>query len=504
MKSIDQRAMAEWGVPGSVLMENAGLAVVRELLKLLGSDCKRKQVLILAGKGSNGGDGLVIARQLTVLGYRVQVLVLGQKEDVKGDAALNLRLFLEMGGGVAFVREDSPHWFQRALATSDVLVDALFGTGFTGKMPDAMAPFVDMINRSDVPVVSVDLPSGLNADTGEGANAVSAYLTVTFGLPKVGLYVGRGALLAGQVVVDRISLPESILSPEKFNTFLLTPELVRKMLPRRHPFGHKGTHGNGLLIAGSQGMSGAATLAGKASLRAGLGLLRIMLPQYIAATVTNALPEALVQIACAGGIFNTSSSEALREGLLAADACAIGPGLGRDAGFAPVLENLLGASETPIVLDADALIYAAQKHDMLKKHGPLVMTPHPGEMATLCNCSVTEVQAARVELARHKAREWNAVVVLKGPGTVVASPDGRIFINATGNAGLGTGGTGDVLTGAILGLLAQGVKPLEAACIGVYLHGAAADLLAETYGTSGFTASEVAQTLPLARRTLES
>jgi NAD(P)H-hydrate epimerase len=354
-------------------------------------------------------------------------------------------------------------------------------------------------------VLAVDIPSGLNADTGAVEDlAARAARTVTLGLAKRGLFTGQGPLYAGEVSLSRISIPETVLAAETYDTFLLTPAYVKSLLPARHPFGHKGTHGRGLLIGGSRGMSGAAVLAGQAALRCGIGLLRIVTAEASAAAVNAGVTEATVWPA-PGGDLGGDAWPVIAEQLAGANACAVGPGLGlrRAESLAPVLGRLLSAGALPTVLDADALNLLARFRAIWpRRRHNLVLTPHAGEMARLCGRRPEEIQAARLETARRAAAEWGAVVVLKGAHTIVAAPDGRVFINPTGNAGLGAGGTGDVLTGAILAYLAQGLPPLAAACCAVYLHGAAGDYLRPKYGDAGYTALEVAAALPAARRCL--
>ncbi|NLI90981.1 MAG: NAD(P)H-hydrate dehydratase [Peptococcaceae bacterium] len=512
MRSIDSNAINNFGIPGIVLMENAALAVVREILNILFQGEKRslrgQKAVILAGKGNNGGDGFAVARHLSILGMEVNLFLFANPGDLTGDAKLNFELYQKMGGKIVFVEDEKQiRLFKLALMQSHIAVDALYGTGFKGEVPEIMAGFIEDLNKAELPVVCVDIPSGLEADTGRVNHiAVRGDVTVTFGLAKLGHFLGEGPMYTGKLVIDQISIPEYIFNEEKVFAYLLTNEVIKPLIPVRHPQGHKGTHGRAVLIGGSVGMSGAIMLAGRSAQRCGTGLLQIVVPEAIAETVDLGVMEATVWPAKDFEMLTGSSWALIAERLEGANACAVGPGLKQTESFLSVIKNILSETDIPVILDADALNLISREPDLLslrKGKGTLILTPHPGEMARLCGCSIADVQENRMKLAVSKALEWGAIVVLKGAGTIVASPDGRVFLNATGNAGLGSGGTGDVLTGCILSWVAQGVPPLGAACMGVYLHGKAADLLKDQYGLSGYTASEVADHLPKVRKEIE-
>lgn len=512
MRSIDANTIDNFGIPGVVLMENAALAVVREIKDILTCQgmkgIRGQKAVIIVGKGNNGGDGLAIARHLTVLGMEVTVFLFADPGDLGGDAKLNYDLFQRMSGKIVVVEDEKQiRLFKLALMQSQIAVDALYGTGFKGEIPETIAGFLEDLNKAELPVVCVDIPSGLEADTGKVHNiAVKGDVTVTFGLPKLGHFLGEGSIYTGKLVIDQISIPENVLSEEKIFAYLLTNEVIKPLIPVRHPQGHKGTHGRAVVIGGSVGMSGALMLAGKSAQRCGAGLLQMVVPEAIAETVDMGVIEATVWPAKDYEMLTGNSWPVIAERLQGADACAVGPGLKQTESFLTVLANILKETDVPVVMDADALNLISRETDLLglrRGKGNLILTPHPGEMARLCGCSISEVQENRLKIAVSKALEWGAIVVLKGAGTIIASPDGRVFLNSTGNAGLGSGGTGDVLTGSIMSWIAQGVPPLGAACLGVYLHGKAADLLKEQYGLSGFTASEVADCLPKVRKEIE-
>jgi ADP-dependent NAD(P)H-hydrate dehydratase / NAD(P)H-hydrate epimerase len=511
MRQIEERAIHQYGIPSVLLMENAAWAVVEEIRRFLAQKedvFNGSKAVVLVGKGNNGGDGLAVARNLVFQGMDVSVLLFAKEEELKGDAALNLHLYQGTSGKLFIIEGEKQRLLARfALAQADVIVDALYGIGMRGALPSLIEEYVNEVNNVPAWVVSVDIPSGVEANTGNVyRTAIRAQTTVTFGLPKWGLFLGEGPNYCGQVTVDPISIPETFLKDESISTYVLTDDAIREMLPFRDLRGHKGTHGKGVLVAGSKGMSGAAILAGRGALRSGIGLLQVITPEGIAGNLDSDLTEATVWAAPGHDYLNDDSWPVILGKTEKAQAIAIGPGLAQNPEFVIVLEEVLRSLNCPIVLDADALNLLAMDPGLLEVRngrGPLILTPHPGEMARLCQCSVTDVERNRLDLALTKAVEWEAVVVLKGSVTIVASPDGRAFFNPTGNPGLGTGGTGDVLTGSILAWLAQGVAPLEAACLGVYLHGKAADALAEDYGWSGFLATQVADQLPKVRRSLE-
>jgi len=512
MRNIDARAINTFGIPGIVLMENAALAVVRGIKGLLSDDRNKtlrgRKAVILVGKGNNGGDGLAIARQLSVLEMEVTVFLFANPSTLSGDAKTNYNLFQNMGGKIVAVEDEKQiRLFKLALRQADVAVDAIFGTGFKGEVPELIAGYIDDLNKAEVPVVCVDIPSGLEADTGRVHNiAVKGDITVTFGLAKLGHFLGEGPLYTGRLIVDQISIPENVIAEERIFAYALTPDIVSPLIPARHPHGHKGTHGKVLLVGGSIGMSGAIVLAGRAACRSGAGLVQIVVPEAIVETVDLGVIEATVWPVKDYEVLTDNSWSLIEEKVRQANVCAVGPGLKQEESFLRVIENILKETDIPVILDADALNLISRNTSLLelrKGKGNLILTPHPGEMARLCGCTAGEVQANRLEIALSKSLEWGAIVVLKGAGTIIASPDGRVFINTTGNAGLGSGGTGDVLTGSIAAWIAQGVPPLGAACLGVYLHGRAADILKEQYGLAGFVASEVADYLPKSRKELE-
>ncbi|MGB9791451.1 MAG: NAD(P)H-hydrate dehydratase [Thermacetogeniaceae bacterium] len=511
MRQLDQEAMTRYQIPGLVLMENAGLSVVKAVLDIFWDhSTKGKKALVVAGPGNNGGDGLVVARHLYNRGAEVEVFLAAHPDFYRGDAAVNMQIIKAIGVPYHVFGEESVEQLQAAAEHADLIIDALLGTGFKGAPREPIATMIDIINRSGKPVLAVDLPSGLDADSGrvEGA-CVRAKCTVTMGFPKVGLYVYPGAEYAGRVVVGDISFPPELRDEKAGEFTLLDQQTVAGYLPLRLSTHHKGNYGHVLVVGGSRGYTGAAVLAANAALRSGAGLVTAVVPQSLYQITASKLTEAMTFPAPdTDGGFSGTALNALSELLRRANVLAIGPGLGQHPETAVFLRELLSSVELPMVIDADALNILAKDKSLLldpryrERRRKWVLTPHPGEMARLLGTSIPEVQNDRVESATRASREWGVTVVLKGAGTVIAAPDGKVLINPTGNPGLASGGTGDVLTGLIAGLLAQGLEPLEAAGAGVFIHGWAADRIASRKGMAGLVAGDLIEEAPFVLRDL--
>jgi len=513
MREIDRTAIKTYNIPGLLLMENAGRAVCEAVGDLLGT-LKGKAVFVLAGKGNNGGDGFVAARHLLNRGAHVRVMLATEPDEVTGDARVNLDIWLRLGQKIYFLGDrNALQVLQLGLMQADAVVDALYGTGFRGAIRDRLARVVETVNQSGRPVVAVDIPSGVEADTGKvHGPAIRAARTVTFGLPKLGLILEPGASYAGEVTVADISLPRVLLDGGR--RFLLTRELVASWLPARAPQAHKGNFGHVLIVGGSRGMVGAACMAATAALRVGAGLVTVAVPrslQDVAATkITEAMTLGLPETA--EGYLSRNARDEIMRFLKRATVLALGPGLGTHPETVALVGEILPEVRVPCVVDADGLnALAAAMHGETRRESaagpdaiplpapveaPLILTPHPGEMARLLGTTTGEVQDDRLGVAERGARAWNCVLVLKGARTIVAAPDGTTYVNPTGNPGMATGGSGDVLTGAVAGLLAQGLEPARAAAAAVYLHGRAGDLAAEAKGQPGLIAGDILERLP--------
>lgn len=498
MSLLDAGAQAEYGLPGLVLMENAGGAVADLIGNRFGD---KARVCIVCGPGNNGGDGLVAARHLFLLGHEVAVWLLTKEEIYQGDALVNLKAAKALGIALHFFQEEEPQTFSAALHHAEVIADAVFGTGFCGAPRVASSAVLQQINEAGRPVVAVDIPSGVEADTGAvPGEAVKAAVTITFALPKLGCLLYPGAAYCGELLIAPISLPV-LGTPGKIERFLVEQADVRAILPVRSRIAHKGSAGKIAIIGGSPGFTGAPFLAARGALRIGAGLVTVLLPAGL--PLTDKFPEVMTESLPAdpSGGFAPEAAVAVRPWFDSVNVMAVGPGMGLGEGARTILSTLFASWQGPLVVDADGLnILAAGGFTAVPAAGTAVLTPHPGEMARLLGITVADVEADRVGAALRAAERWKAVVVLKGVPTITATPSGRTWLNPTGDPAMATGGMGDVLTGAIAGLIGQGVPPETAAMAAVYLHGSAGELAVAASGGPGILAGEVADLLPAAAR----
>jgi hydroxyethylthiazole kinase-like uncharacterized protein yjeF len=507
MRALDARAIGELGIPGTQLMEAAGTGAARLIARRFGP-LRGRRVVILCGKGNNGGDGFVVARRLRAGGARVEVFLLGQRRDVRGDAAEALRRYAGRVGEIT--AEAGLDALERAVGGAHVVVDALLGTGVDGTARGLGASAIERLNHVTAmgedrppqpPVVALDLPSGLSADRGAPTGpTVRATLTATFGGHKRALLLEPAAGWAGQVVVIPLGLPDGETERD-VTTFLLEDGDARSALTPRPADAHKGQYGHLLVVAGSRGKTGAAALAARAALRSGAGLVTVATPasqQPIIATLgvehmTHALPET------AAGALAKAALGPIRELTATMDAVALGPGLSLLPEAQALARALVADLPRPMVVDADALSALAGHLDILAgAPGPRVLTPHPGEMARMLGVTVAEIQADRLEATRAFAVEHRVWLVLKGARSVVAAPDGQVWINPTGNPGMAKGGSGDVLTGMAGAFLARGLTPAAALQAAVYFHGLAGDLGRAERGEEGLLASDIVEAIPRA------
>lgn len=495
IQRIDRITIEEIGIPGAVLMEQAGKACAEEAERILPTDGPGR-VAVVCGKGNNGGDGLVAARYLHHAGHQVDIFLLAHADGLQGDALLNKHILDHLNLPLQVKASDESI---RALDLSgyNVLVDAIFGTGLSNPVRGVFATAIEVINRSGVPVVAIDLPSGVCADSGQVlGSAVEAKVTVTFGAPKRGHLLHPGAKLIGDLTVVDIGFPPHLFPTGPGSTWLLTDEDMAPYLQLRESDSHKGDFGHLLVVAGSADRPGAAGLCCQAACSSGAGLVTL-----------GAAPEVLERVVI-GAVEYMGISIHNFEDLMAASAgkqaLAIGPGLGQQPAMSNLIRKAVANLDVPMVIDADGLNSLVGALDELKRApAARILTPHPGEMARLTGKTTAQIQADRFGAARSLASETNAVVVLKGAGTVVADPDGTLFFIPTGNPGMAAGGAGDVLTGVISALVCQGLSPLEAASVGAYLHGATGDLAAKRLGQRGQTASDLVRLLPEVIRRVE-
>lgn len=495
MHEIDRKAREEFSLPTLLLMENAGERVAEVALDMLVG----QKVVVVAGKGNNGGDGIASARHLFNLGVDVEVLLLGEREKIAGDARVNLEIAEKMGIKIV----ETPSDISVYLKEADLVIDAIFGTGLKGEVSSPYKEAIEAINSAGKPVLSVDIPSGVG-DKGEILGvAVKADKTVTLALPKQGLILYPGASYAGEILVADIGLPHQLLSTPSLT--LITPTILQELLPQRPPDAHKGTFGHLLVLAGSVGFTGAAAMCCESALRVGTGLVTLGIPASLNPIMEVKLTEAMTY-PLPETMEHSLSLQALpliREKLKKCSALAIGPGLSTHPQTCQLVKELLEDLEIPAVVDADALnCLAGSKVNFSGKR--FVLTPHPGEMARLVGEEIRSIQADRIGWAGKLARETGCVVVLKGARTVVANPDGECFVNPTGNSGMASGGMGDILTGMIGGFLAQGIPPLASSLLGVFLHGLCGDLARDELGEEVMVASDLLRFLPRAFEIIRS
>lgn len=500
MKEIDRRAASEYGIPSLILMENAGLQTTEVVEEILGSGLG-KNVVILVGKGNNGGDGLVVARHLLNSGASVDTFIMGNVDEFTPDSRLNYEILARMTNAIyPLVEESQLDKLMLALLGADLIVDAIYGIGFRGSLGDLEAQVVRMVNWGRVPVVAVDIPSGVEADTGKvHGDAVRATHTVTFALPKIGLVLEPGKDYAGTLSVADISIPRALLEDKELKTNLIGDALVRPLLGPRNPETHKGTYGHTLVVGGSRDMTGAVIMTACAALRCGSGLVTAALPESLLPVAAGVMVEVMTRALPQTGqaAIALEALPAIENLLGMSSVCAVGPGMSQYAEAAAIIRFILEKAGIPVIIDADGLNALAGDIGVLQERQvPVVLTPHPGEMARLTGKSVEEIQSNRIAIARSYAMEWGVTLVLKGNKTIVANAKGEVFVNITGNPGMATAGSGDVLCGIIAGLMAQGLKPADAACVGVYLHGMAGDAAAHIKGERGIIAGDLISFLP--------
>ncbi|MDN4593661.1 NAD(P)H-hydrate dehydratase [Polycladomyces subterraneus] len=504
MRDLDRYTIEHIGIPGVVLMERAGLAVAQAITEHF---AQPGQAVVLSGHGNNGGDGFVVARHLSVAGWRTTVWLVGSAERMTADTQTFYEACRHLGIDVKTFGPEQADELRRWLETSDVVVDALLGTGIRGPVRPAMESVIRLVNdHARGRVVAVDVPSGVETDTGRVASvAIKADQTVTFAYAKWCHYLRPGAEHCGEVVVADIGIPPSVTASRRPAARVNHPQWWREYLKPRSRWAHKGTHGHLLVVGGSRGMLGAVAMAGTAALRAGAGLVTIAVPEGqhdpLAAKVTEALVWAWPDDG--QGRFAPGSAERIGERLNRLTAVAVGPGLGRFTGEREWLTELLQQTDRPMVLDADALNVLADHPDILDhRKGDLILTPHPGEMARLAGTDTVRVENERYRVAKEWAERHDVTVVLKGTYTIIAFPDGTQMLNPTGSPAMAKAGSGDLLTGIIGALLAQKIPPSAAVPMGVYVHGLAGEFAVTSVEHSVIASDILLQVGPAIRRLL--
>lgn len=508
MKEIDKTAIEEIGIIGPILMENAGLQIFKAIMKRF-SEIRRENIVIIAGKGNNGGDGLVVARHLFNQGCDPHILLLANKKELRGDAGLNLGIAEKIGIRITEVPSlEKWRTKRKTLAQATIIVDAIFGTGLTKPAGGMYASVIEDINKTKAFRIAVDIPSGLSSDTFQIIGpCVKADLTVTLAAPKVAHVLAPAEEFVGELVVADIGVPPFLFESGELKLELVEKKTVLPYFMRRKKDTHKGTYGHLLIISGSLGKTGAASMAAKAALKMGAGLVTVGTPEsclpIIARSMVELMTEPLPETP-----EKTLSSEALDKIitlLKGKDGLMIGPGISTHPSTAQLVLSLISKIKVPTVFDADALNILASKPDLIKSlRQPAVLTPHPGEFARLLDLSAKEVVNNRLELSARFAQEQGVFLVLKGYKTLIATPEGNVYINPTGNPGMATGGSGDVLSGMIASMIIQEKNLLEAILAAVYVHGLSGDIGVERLGEKALTAGNLITYLPSALKRLTS
>lgn len=515
MKNIDRRAIEKYNIPGIELMEKASYSVFLELQKR--SNWREKNYIVLCGKGNNGGDGYEVARLLQESWCKVKVVAMCKREELTGDAALTADRLKQTGCPVVLFSNWEKDEEKSKAKTKNkdknkeinwsqvVLVDGLLGTGLTGtpKAPyDEAIAWINEKRRAGAYVASIDLPSGLSADSGEMIEpAVQADLTVTFCCEKMIHRSYPARSLCGKIVRADIGIPQEAIEEEKAFVRLFEEEEARNVIPVLKGDAHKGTSGKLLVLGGSVGMAGAVMMNVRAALRSGSGLVSAMVPEDIYPVVASNMIEGMV-IPMAGtkeGRLSCDNIPSILEKMEGVAAVLLGSGMGQSEDTREIVADVIKNSKIPMVIDADGINILSRHIDLLElKNSVCVLTPHSGEMARLCGTTVDEVEKNRIQVALSFAREHQCYIVLKGPATITASPTGECYLNTTGNPGMATGGSGDVLAGVIASFLARGIEPFSACAAAVYIHGLAGDIAAGELSQYGMIATDIIERLPMA------
>ncbi len=500
MREIDRKTIKDCGIPGLILMENAGRAVAERVIEIVKSH-PFPRVVIICGKGSNGGDGMVCARHLNRRRIDTKVFLLGRKRDAKGDARTNIDITSNFVP-VVEISTATLNKIKSELESATLIVDAIIGTGVKGKLASPASNVIEMLSRQNKPVICIDVPSGLDADNGSLCDVcVRGTETVTMGFAKPGLFVNEGPDYSGRVTVADIGIPATLVKNVKSGISLLSEGEIASILPPRPQNAHKGMMGTVFVLAGSIGYTGAAVLSSEGAIRSGCGLVILGIPRTLNAVLETRLTEIITKplpetdsVTLGLGV-----EEQIAEILEEADAVAIGPGIGRHSETSALVKKLMLTIEKPVVIDADGINGLGGDLQILSRRpAPTVITPHPGEMAHLTGKSVEAIKNNPIGISKEVASKCKTVVVLKDARTVIAAPDGQVFINPTGNPGMASAGCGDVLSGMIAGFIAQGLNILDAAKSGVFLHGLAGDIAAESKTQEAMIAGDLIESFPAA------
>ena len=500
MRQIDTYTIEQIGIPGIILMENAAIRIVQIIANDIGN-LVSKNIVVFAGKGNNGGDALAVSRHLYNLGANVLVVLVAEKDLIKEEAKINLNIVKNIGIKFVLVNDESYNKeIEASLYLADVIVDGLLEIGIKGEVNNLLSGIINLINKVGKYVISIDIPSGINGDTGKVCGkCIIASKTAALGLPKIGVLVGEGAKFTGEIEIVDIGIPNHVIQEQDVSVHIITREEIMHVMPIHLPFSHKGDHGKVLVIAGSTGLTGAATLTSRAAIRSGAGLVTLGIPSSLNAIMEAKLTEIMtLPLADDGrGYLSAKCIEHLESWIEKCSVVAIGPGLGCNEEITKVVSWLVEHSTKPLVIDADGINSLSENIDILNKaRSPIVLTPHLGEMSKLTNLSIETIHQDKVSIIKEYSEKWNCTIVLKDWRTLVGAPNGKVIINTTGNAGMATGGSGDVLTGIIASFVAQGLSPEWAAISAVYIHGKAGDLSAGEKGQIGMIAGDIVENIP--------
>ncbi len=496
MRDLDRQAIEQYGITQEILMENAGQASFFTIIQHM--DIGGKRFVFFCGVGNNGGDGLVVARKIHSNGGNVHIFILGDPAKFKGSAALNYKIANKLGLPMEVLKTVRPA--VKAVSEGDAIIDAIFGTGLTRQVQGVHKKVIDLINESGKPVISIDIPSGINGDNGQVmGTAVRADYTITFGLPKLGNLLYPGFEYGGKLAVTHISFPPALYEDETIQSALSLPA----ELPKRSPAAHKGDVGKGLFIAGAANYFGAPYFSALSFLKAGGGLSFLAAPDQVTAQVGSRGPEIIMlpQKATPTGSISLKNRDALLEFSESADFVVLGPGLSLAQETQTLVRQLAVEIRRPLLIDGDGLTAVAHDVSLLpNRQAPTILTPHLGEMSRLTGISISEIRENPVQIVRTTANKLDSIIILKGAHSLIGYPDGRVFINLSGNAGMATAGSGDVLTGTIAAMFGLGLPVEEAVKTGVFLHGLSGDLASENIGPDGVTAQDILNHLPEAIR----
>lgn len=506
MRALDQKSIKEVGIPGIILMENAGRGVVEHMSGFFPSMVSGR-IGICCGGGNNGGDGFVVARHLMKRGLRPEIFLFTDPKRVCGDAKTNLNILFKIGGRVYVISdENSFEAYKGSIKQCDIIVDALFGTGLRPPVTGLLADVIQYINQLHKDVVSVDIPSGLGADSPHIVGpCINAALTVTFALPKVSHLLPAASNNVGELRIVDIGIPDFLINETPYAMMTLDDTLLAPLLKVRLSDTHKGDYGHCLILAGSEGKTGAAYMAAAAALRAGAGLVTLGIPQSLNEIMAVKLTEAMT-LPLSETPDKTISAKAWQkivDFLPRVNSIAVGPGLSQNQETGELVQRIVTEIKMPMVIDADGINLLAGRFDLVRESGNApILTPHPGEMARLIGCKTADLVSNRLEIVKEQAVDKGCYLLLKGHNTLIVNPKGEIFINSTGNPGMASGGMGDILTGMIAGLIAQGYSKEDATLLSVYLHGLAGDIAVKTKCEECLLATDLFDTLPLAFKML--